>query len=468
MESIKKRSSIRLPAKAGIWNIISGLVARGVGVVGTPIFTRLLTPREYGLYPLYNTWLAVAASVITAGLTGSAIYRGLQKYSHSRDRFTSAATGLGLTVALLLLVIGVPLAPLLSSVTGLDGGILLLLIAEVALSGIIAVRSSRLRYEYKYRALALINLFSAIGTPVLSVMLVIFTPYRKEARIIGSLIATMLVAIPTLFDASRKGSLFDKEIWRYLLRVNLPLLPHYLSSSLILRASEMVVGRYHGEAALAKYSVGISVGLALTFLSNALSGASAPWILRKISRGEHEKVSELITLAFGALIISSLALLSLAPEILAVITPPEYSDALPTVYPLALSVSLMFLSGSIISAEAYYERSSRSSLPTVLTAFFSLGAALIVLPRSDYRLSAIFTLAAYVLLVALSHMNFKKMSGECIINTQKCTLLFAFGASYAGVMFIFKEVLMSRVLLAIPILPIAYLLGKRIWQIIKE
>lgn len=468
MENIKKRASLKLPARAGVWNVISGLIARGVGVVGTPLFTRLLTPAEYGLYPHYTTWLSVLTALVTAGLTGSAIYRGLQKYSHRSEEFISAATGLALGTSCALILIGIPLAPILTSITGLEGRILLALGAEIAFSSTVALRSATLRYRYKYKVLALINLFSAIGTPLLSVMLVLLTPYRAEARIIGSLLATLITALPALLYAARRGRLFDPEIWRYLTRVNLPLVPHYLSSALILRISEIVIGREHGNAALAKYSVGISVGLALTFIANALSQASAPWILRKVSAGEHAKVRELITPALGALIAVSVILLALAPEILAVITPPEYSDALPTVYPLALSVSAIFLSNVISSAEAYYERSARAALPTVLTAVASVSLAVILLPSVDYRLCALFTLGAYIMLVSLSSLTFKKISGERIIDGKKCALLFSSGAFYAFLMFVFRGVLMSRVLLAIPVLPALYSLAKRVYGEIRE
>ena len=468
MESTKKRASLRLPAKAGIWNIISGLVTRGIGACGTPIFTRLLTPAEYGLYPLYTTWMAVVAALVASGLTGSAIYRGLQRYSGRREEFIAAATGLGLLTSLLLLTLGAPLSAFISELTGLERPILLILVLEVAFSTVIALRSSWLRFEYRYKELALTGLISALGTPTISVILVKLTPYRAEARIIGSLLATVIVALPMLLHISRHSRLYDKEIWRYLVRVSLPLVPHYLSSSLILRASEMVIGRSHGGGALAKYSVGISVGLALTFLSNALSGAISPWILRKIAEGREDIVRTLVGLALGGLSSASLLLLCFAPEVLAVLTPAEYADALPTVYPLALSVSAMFLVSALTSAEAYYERSLRSSLPTVVTAAASLGLAVIILPRADYRISALFTLGAYLLLVLLSVLNLKKISGKSIIDSRKCALIFAFCTLYALILFAFRGVLISRVLLAIPIVPFSLSLAGRIFAEIRE
>ena len=100
MESIKEIPKLKLPAKASLWYIASSAISRTIGAAGTPIFTRLLTPEEYGLFPLYNTWLAVATVILTLELTGGVIYRGLQKFSHDRDKFLSAAFGLFLSVFL--------------------------------------------------------------------------------------------------------------------------------------------------------------------------------------------------------------------------------------------------------------------------------------------------------------------------------------------------------------------------------
>lgn len=344
----------------------------------------------------------------------------------------------------------------------------MIMIAEIALSTVISVRSSALRYEYSYKRLALINLISAIGAPSISVLIVIATPYHAEARIIGSMMTSVAVAIPILAGMRSGARLFDKEIWGYLIRACLPILPHCIASSLILRISETVIGRTHGEAALAKYSVGLSVGLALTFLSNALGGASSPWILRKIAGGEQERVKEMLTLMHAALISASALILCLAPEILSVITPPEYADALPTVYPLTLTVPLMLLSNSIIAAEAYYERRAAASLPTVLTALLSGLAALLILPRVDYRFSALFTLGAYLLLLSLSHLTYRKISGNSILDIRKCILLFAFGGIYAILAFALREVLISRIILVTPILPLVILLGRKVYKRIKE
>ena len=469
MEKVKRNFVLKLPARASLWSIISALVARGVGVVGTPIFTRLLTPEEYGLYPLYTTWLSAASVIVTLGITGGVLYRGLQRYSRERERFLSAALGLIFTVFAIALLLFAILGGYLAKVTGLSEGILLLMLSDVLFSAVIAVRSAGYKYEYKYKILSLINVSMALITPTLSVLIIRFTEYRAEARIFGAVGSALVIAVPQLIlTAKRGGGFFDGEIWRYLLRMGVPLLPHAISSALILRASEMVIGRTHGQEALGKYAVALSVGLALTVLTNGLGQAFSPWILRKLAAGRTDKIREALSLGFKSLVLASLILLSFAPELIAIITPAEYHDALPAVYPLALSTGAMFLSNMALAGETYYERSGRSSIPTVAVAAISISAAILILPHVDYRFSALFTLISYVLLAVASSLSFKRMSGEELIDLRGVLLILLAAAAYATLLLIFREVLLSRIILSLPLFPLILALGKRIWREVKE
>ena len=468
LEKLKKAATLKLPARAGIWSVISGLVSRGVGVVGTPIFTRLLTPEEYGIYPLYTTWLSILSSIMISTLAGSAIYRALQRYGKRREEFIAGATGLGLLLGGGTLMLALILRDKAVLLTGIPYRLILLMISETAAGSVLSLRSAIYKYEYKYKSLALINITTAILTPAIALFFVLFTPLRREARMLGSAISTVAVALPLFLRAQRGGRLYSREIWKYLIRVNAPLVPHYLSSGLILRISEIVIGRSHGEAALAKYSVGVSVGLALTFLTNALSQVISPWIIRKEREGKNEEIKSTLNLASGLLITATLLILAVAPEILDIMTPAEYGDALPTVYPLALSVTAMFISGAISAAEAYYEKSIRASLPTVITALVTVAVTSLLLPGLDYRISSLFTLGAYIILVLLSALTFKSISGKSIIDLDKCTLLLSLSILFASILFVLSDRLALRIILSLPLIPLLLFLLYKTYKRIKE
>lgn len=469
MEKIRRLRRIRVPAKASLWYIISGAVARSVGVVGTPLFTRLLTPEEYGLYPLFNTWLGVVTVLATLELTGGFIYRGLLRFENRKEEFLSSATALMLisfgTVSILYLL----LHNQINSLTRLSTGVSIMLLLQVLSNAVLAFYTAGARYRYKYKTVALINILSAILNPIISVGIINLTPIRAEARIIGGVLVGLAVAIPlgvVIFIKGRR--FFSREIWVYLLRHTLPLLPHYLSMSIILRAGEIWVGKIYGQGALGKYSVAMSLGLSMTMITGGLISALSPWMMRKLRDGYDGEISSLLLYLCRGVGLGALLILSVAPEVLSIITPADYHDAISAVYPLALTVIPMFLSSAVISAQMYFEKSGVTALPSVIAAFVSMALSAIALPYLPYTAAGIFSLIAYLVLSFLNLLGYKRVAGKYPVDLGAVARTIILISTYALLLYFMRDVFISRILLAMPILPPLVLIGLNVFKRIKE
>ena len=53
------------PAKASVWFILSNVILKGISFFTLPIFSRLLTPDEYGTVSVYNSWVATVSIITT-------------------------------------------------------------------------------------------------------------------------------------------------------------------------------------------------------------------------------------------------------------------------------------------------------------------------------------------------------------------------------------------------------------------
>ena len=54
MNKIKKiYKNMSLPAKASIWYMLCSVLQKGISVITTPIFTRILSTEQYGLVSIY-------------------------------------------------------------------------------------------------------------------------------------------------------------------------------------------------------------------------------------------------------------------------------------------------------------------------------------------------------------------------------------------------------------------------------
>ena len=83
------------PVKAAFWFTVCSFLQRGVSMITTPVFTRLLSTEEYGLYSTYLSWESVLLIVVTLCLY-KAIMNLYIKYE-DQERVLSAVCGLEFT-----------------------------------------------------------------------------------------------------------------------------------------------------------------------------------------------------------------------------------------------------------------------------------------------------------------------------------------------------------------------------------
>ncbi len=468
MENIRN-IRLRVPAKASVWYTASSILSKGISALCTPIFTRLLTPGEYGLYPLYNTWLSVVTVIVTLELTGGVIYRGLQKFEDRKDEFISSAFGLFLFVFIGFCTLYFTFYNSFNKLTGLSLFISSLLLTEIFSATVIAFYTARTRFEYRYKSATVINLISSFSIPFISIAFILLTDLRSEARIIASAITLLTVGVFALYDTLKRSSMiFNKEIWLFLLKFNLPLLPHYLSVSLIMRIGEIMIGRVYGTDDLGRYSIAVSIGLALIVITNGILSALSPWLLRKVRSKESDKIREVLLLITKLVSILCLLLLAGVPELMKILTTEAFYSALPAVYPLALSVIPIFLSNAIISAEMYFEKSAITALPAIVSATICIALSIFALPRIDYRFASVFILVSYLFLTVLLALVYRRLSGEFPLKIKSSLTVFGLVLGYAALLFLLRDVFLSRVILTLPLLPALFITAKGVLPIIKE
>ena len=86
--------------KASFWFFVCSLIQKGISVISTAIFTRLLTTGDYGIISIYNSWSDILYVFATLNLSTGVYNVGMTKYENERNIFTSTLQilALGCTV----------------------------------------------------------------------------------------------------------------------------------------------------------------------------------------------------------------------------------------------------------------------------------------------------------------------------------------------------------------------------------
>ncbi len=444
----KRGMRIKLPARATVFYTLTGALERGMTFIFTPIFTRLLTPDEYGLYPLYVSWMGVLTVVITLELSGSVIYKGLAKYCGRENEFLTSALGM-MTLSFVLSGIGVvTFGQGLSSLFGLSPIILFFLVLQIFINGILNLYFAKCRYFYKYLSASVINVITATASPTLSFFIIRLTSFKAEARIIAPLIVSAALALP-LAASFLRGSrqLFSAEIWKYLIRIVAPLLPYFIASTVIAQSGKIAVGRYFGDGALAKYSLVFSLGFIFSVITSGICSGLSPWINRKLSAGNFQRVGELSLRLFSLFAPLTLMAVTFVPEGLSFLAPTEYLDAFGAVFPIAVSVLLGFLSTTLYTVILYYDKSHLVTVATVITAALTVFMHMTVTRHYGYIAAALSQCLSSLLLVIFDSIILGGVLKKRPLHIGGYLYTLSLAISIATLLYLLRNSFVSRVLI---------------------
>ena len=81
-------TNLQPPVKASLWFMVCGFLQKGISLLTTPIFTRIMTDSEYGRYAVYNSWFGIIQIIVSLNLAAGVYTRGLVLNDKDQDRFS--------------------------------------------------------------------------------------------------------------------------------------------------------------------------------------------------------------------------------------------------------------------------------------------------------------------------------------------------------------------------------------------
>lgn len=172
---IKKYEKMPVVARASLWFVICGFMTRGVSLLTTPIFTRLLTTEQYGVYSVFNSWLEIVTIFASLKLGYGVYIQGLVKFNDDQDRFSSSLLGLATTWCGGVFLIYLLFHKTFNSLLGLETPMMVCMFIMVISTVALDFWSARKRNEFKYATLVKVTMFIVVMKPVLGIIAVLLT-----------------------------------------------------------------------------------------------------------------------------------------------------------------------------------------------------------------------------------------------------------------------------------------------------
>ncbi len=333
---LKQIKTMPAGAKASVAFFIASIVSKGISYITTPIYTRLLTPDDFGQVSLFMTWMSIFGVLAMFCLSYGVFNNGMQEFRNDRDSYSFSMLILSNVITVCVGMALLISYPLIQSYLDLDLPLILLMIAVFFFQPAYNFWTCRQRYEYKYKMTLLATIGSAILSPTVAIICIFLFPYSKVySRIFGAelaLIATYLVFYVYIVIKGR-GKL-NVGYWKYAIIFNLPLIPHYLSTYLLNSSDRLMISYLVSDSATAYYSVAYSVASVVSIVWTAANTSLIPYTYEKCEKKEFKPLSSVTNSILLLFACACAVMIFMAPEIVAVMGTEDYQQAIYVIPPV--------------------------------------------------------------------------------------------------------------------------------------
>lgn len=388
--------------KSGVWYMLSNFLIKSIAFLITPIFTRVLTKTEFGLYNNYASWQAIFMIIVTLNLD-STLISARYDYEEDLDSYILSVLSLSAASTALWLVAFNLFRDYFVTALGIEPVYLNTMLLYLMFLPAVNLYQARERYAFEYKKTVASSLTISIGTALLSVILVLKLPDKLFGRIVGSVIPTVLLGACFYCFFIRKGQYVKTKYWKYALPICLPFIPHLLSLNLLNSMDRVMITKWCTAEDTAMYSLAYTCGSMVTLLMVSMNSAFAPWLGEKLHNAQYKEIrsfSKIYILGFSYM---AVGIMMAAPEILYILGGPPYLEAKYVMTPISMGCLCQFLYTMFVNVEQFKKK-------TIGMAFASMSAALvnfilnyIFIPRIGYLAAAYTTLAGYMILLGI-HM----------------------------------------------------------------
>jgi O-antigen/teichoic acid export membrane protein len=371
-----------------------------------PIYTRVLSPREYGALALLLVCEAVLKIINRWGMDAAFLRFYYEHPVEERKALAGTIAGFFAfangAIAALLLILATPVNRALFDSLEFIWPYRLLII-NIFLSTFLVLPFTLLRIQERARLFATINFSLSFGTIVLRLLFVVALRFGIFGILLADVVMTLVILLALSrtmrsMIALRFSSAHLREVFRY----GFPFVPNGVLTHVMGMGDRFILGLYMPLREVGVYLIAGSVAALIKYFPVAFDVAWTPFAYDSMQRKDAPVLfARLATYAFAVLVASLIALSGLGPPLMDLILPGEYREVGPLVPILALALAIQTVRSLPGTSLNVAKKTSVYPTVTAAGAIISVGAYFALIPRFGLYGAAFGQLISQVLTTAL-------------------------------------------------------------------
>ena len=416
---IKKIKKIPAAVKASAAFFIASLITSGISYITTPLYTRLLTTSEYGEVSVFLTWLQIFGIVAMFCLSYGVFNNGMIENPDKRDDYSFSMLILSNIITLSFAAVLLCLYPVIASYLKIKLPFLILMFAVYLFQPAYNFWNARQRYEHKYKMVLLWSIVCSVLSPLVAILSILFFKEgnRIYPRIFGAEITLIVIYICFyIFLGVRNKWKINTKYWRAALIFNLPLIPHYLSTYLLNSSDKIMISNIVGDEATAYYSVAHSVAAVATIIWSAINASLIPYTYEKCKEKDFESVNKVTLPLISVFAAGCVAVIMLAPEVVAIMAPKNYLEAIYVIPPIVGGVFFQVQYFIYANVVYYFKKPTYVMLGSLTAVTLNIVLNYFCIKKWGYQAAGYTTIFCYGIQALIDFFAMRKVVGKPVYN----------------------------------------------------
>jgi O-antigen/teichoic acid export membrane protein len=379
---------------------LGGLIQRIVAVLLLPLYTRYLSPADYGAIEVLIALSMVVFALLRAGIQSS-FFRFYFQAEDERGQQTVVRTSFWFTLgaATIALIVGLALAdPISHAIFGTDHYTNLVRAAFVGLWASMNYDQvmALFRVEERSVSYSVASLANVLLTVGVTVLLVVVLDKGPVGVLVGNFSGTLAVwAVLLVYRRTQLGLEFDTDVFRRMTAWGMPFVPSVIALNAIDFSDRFFLVRIRDADELGLYAIGMRVSAALLFVLAAFRTA---WPAFAYSLPEDEAKRTYGYVLTYVTFFSSWAAVALglgSPWIVRLLTTPEFYDGQRVVPVLVFAFVVFGMYIVVVTSIGRAGRRGSNWMITGAAALFNVALNLILIPPFGMTGAAVSMVASY-------------------------------------------------------------------------
>lgn len=387
--------------KNGAYYTLGTFILQGINFLTLPLYTRILTTRDFGITSLYTAWQSVVV-IFLCLQTFSTIQNAKVSYEDEEYReYNSNIVVLSFISFFIFAVIIMGFSKQFSKLSGLSVNLIFLMLLHSFFTLGVTFKNTILRFDGKAEKQLFISMFYTIFNVGLSLFFITSVPSIEKAtgKILGAVVPSVILGGYFYLEIIlKKKPTFKKEHFIFCLTLGLPLILHNLSHIVLTSSDRMMIEKFIGLEETGIYGFTYTIGTILSTAAGAFGSAWVPWYFERLKGEKYDEIKIYSKNYLDFFTLVTVGFIFVSPEIVRFMGSSDYWAGKYFLPWIIFGCYFIFLYSFPVNYEFYVKKTNYIALGTSLSAVINLVLNYIFIPKYGSFGAALTTLASYFFL----------------------------------------------------------------------